>query len=439
MGIKKHLPPEVIKKLQESWPTIGSDYADYGWTLLTQDNYRDLEPIIQDRMQDISAYLYDANPLAHRIIEMTKDFIVGSGFTFKARNDKVQAVLDRHWNDFVNNWEVKQDQKAKELGLFGEQFYPVFINPYNGLVRLGYLDPVRVSKVVADPRNPEVLRYVITKEDKKGEVKKYTVVNPNNVKGSKDYGLLEGEIFVFQINKVSNSVRGRSDLLPLADWMDGYDQFLFARLERANILNNYVWDVLLEDASDKEIQAWLQQQTTPKPGSLRAHNQKVTWNAVSPKLESSDASKEANLFKMQILGGAGFPNLWFGEGEETIRAGAVEMSLPTLKHLEKRQMYVKNMIKFILKFQIDQSIKAGALPRDIDKTFEVFSPPLVRKKEMQMGIAASRVTESIKIAQENGWITKEQAAEAWNGFMKEVVGLDMGSLDEEEETKGQEE
>ena len=423
------------KSIQESYPGAGTQYSDYGWSNLTKNLSRDLDPVVQDRMQDIASFLYDSNPLAHRIIEMTKDFVIGDGFSYKAENEDVQRILDAHWNDPVNSWDIKQDDKCRELSIFGEQFYPVFVNPYNGHVRLGIIDPGMVKSVKVDKKNPEVIRSIIlkssnyNKDDKKSTLK---VINPIQKKGSKDNGFYAGEVFVFNLNKTTSMSRGRSDLLSLADWIDGYDQFLFARLERANILNNYVWDVLLEGADEGSINKWLENQSMPKPGSVRAHNEKVTWKAVTPELQSSDASKEANLFKMQILGGAGFPNLWFGEGGEGIRAAAQEMSLPTMKHLKNRQRYIKYMITHIFEFVIDQAILAKELPRDVNKTFSVIMPILTKEKEVTMGMAAFRVTESIKIALENKWINEEQAKVAWQTFMKEILGLDIKDIKEKE-------
>jgi len=423
------------KSVQESYPGVGTSTQDYGWTNLTKDLARDLDPVIQDRMQDIAFFLYESNPLAHRIIEMTKDFVIGDGFSFKAKNPEVQKVLEAHWNDPVNNWGIKQDDKIRELSIFGEQFYPVFVNPYSGHVRLGIIDPGSVKSVKTDKKNPEILRTVILKSSDysgKDKASRFKVINPIEKKGSKYNGLYEGEIFVFNLNKISSTSRGRSDLLPLADWIDGYDQFLFARLERASILNNYVWDVLLEGADESTINEWLKKQAMPQPGSIRAHNEKVKWEAVSPDLESSDASKEANLFKMQILGGAGFPNLWFGEGGEGIRAAAQEMSLPTMKHLKNRQRYFNYLITHVFNFVIDQAILAKTLERDVDRRFTVFTPNLIKQKEVTMGMAAFRVTESISIAVEKEWITKEQAKVSWQSFMKEIIGLEVETIEEKE-------
>ena len=310
---------EFVKRMQEDYPQVGVDSAeDFGWRSLSAAANRDLNPLTQKRMQEIAHYLYDSNPLAHRILEITKDFVVGDGFQFKARDEKVQEILDDFWYDPDNNWEVKQDTKVLELGLWGEQCYPVFVNKYNGHVKLGYLDPGLITKVRLDKNNPERIKEVIWQ--KRNKSMKLEVINSDQRKRSETRGKLMGECFYFAINKVVWASRGRSELLAISDWCDGYDQFLFARLERAFYLNNFIWDVLCEGMDKNQITEFAKDLQPPKSGSVRVHNEKITWNVVSPKLEAADASAEAALFKNQILGGAGFPGHWFAEGDKTTRA-----------------------------------------------------------------------------------------------------------------------
>lgn len=429
--------PKKIKEvapasLLEAYPQVGMDtLEDYEWRPITQHVSRDLQPLMQDRMQDIAVYLYDSNPIAHRIIELTKDFVVGDGFTFKANDPKVQKVLDDFWNDPVNNFEMKQDNKVKELSLFGEQIYPVFVNKHNGHVRLGYIDPTMIKKVKASKKNPEVLEQIILKQNAKGESKAYNVINFDDRKTSETNGKLVGEIFYFSINKVSSSLRGRSDLLCLSDWIDGYDQFLFARLERANILNAFVWDVELQGANEKTLEEFLKKQATPKSGSIRAHNEKVKWTAVTPKLEANDASNEARLFKMQILGGAGYPEHWFAEGSTTTRATALEMGLPTFKKLKNRQKFFKLMFTFMFNFVIDQAIIAGTLDEKVDKTFQVIPPELIIKEKDIYTWGIERVSNGLAKAQELGWVTKEEAAAIFLATVKSILGVKPEKKEEE--------
>jgi hypothetical protein len=64
--------------------------------------------------------------------------------------------------------------------------------------------------------------------------------------------MMEGEVFYFAINKLPNSLRGRSDLMALADWLDLYDQYLFSEVERLHLLSAFVWDYKIEGATDEK-------------------------------------------------------------------------------------------------------------------------------------------------------------------------------------------
>lgn len=428
---KKESQKDLNKRVQEGWPMVGEARAEeYGWRNITAQTERDLSPLTQKRMQDIAVYLYDANPIAHRIPEIMKDFVIGDGFAFDAKNPKVKKILDDFWNDPDNNWELRQEPRVVDLSLFGEQCYPVFVNKVNGHVKMGYIDPGRIRKVMIDINNPEIVREVywqkgrhLTKDEK------LKVVNIDKNPKSKTFGRLIGECFYFAINKISPSSRGRSDLLCVADWIDGYDQFLFARLERAFYLNNFIWDILCEGMGKDEIEEFAKEQIAPKPGSMRFHNEKIKWNAVTPKLEGEDASNEARLFKNQILGGKGFPEHWFAEGGKTTRATAMEMGLPTLKMLKSRQRYVKGMIVAIFKFVIDQAIIHKELDPKEDTSFSVIPSPIVAKDIRGVAITLDKFTDALMKAKGEGWVTDGAAKRAFQSFIKEL-GIQLREIEE---------
>jgi len=413
--------------LIEATPRIGnSSSEDIGWRSLSETADRDLNVLVQSRMQEIAFYLYDSDPIAHRILEYVQSFVVGDGFKFMAKDPKVQDILMKFWNDPDNNWEMKQGNKVLELGLWGEQCYPVFVNKHNGDVKLGYLDPGVITKVKQDSNNPEEAEYVEwQKRQKKYRLK---VIRADNVRRSSTYGRLMGECFYFAINKVAWSSRGRSDLLCLADWIDGFNQFLFARLERAFYLNTFIWDVLCEGMGKKEIEEFAKNLRAPKPGAIRIHNEKIKWNIISAKLESDDASSEAKMFRNQILGGAGFPGHWFGEGENTTRATAVSMSAPTLKNLRARQRYFKNILMRIFKFVIDQKIVHGMLDEDTDCSFAIFPSPIVSRDAQSMANSLDKFSAAMKTAVENEWISADTAKRTFHTFMTDL-GVDLQELE----------
>jgi len=425
---------DFIARMKETWPMVGANSAeDFGWTSLTKTIERDLSSTTQERMQEIAFYLYDSNPIAHRILELTKDFVVGDGYRFKAEDENVQEVLENFWNDPDNDWNMKQDTKVLELGLWGEQCYPVQVNKHNGHVKLGYLDPGLILKVKAARGNPEKLTDVIYRSGRYArKERKLTIISQDNDPKSKSFKKMMGDCFFFGINKVAWSTRGRSDLLSLSDWIDGYDQFLFARLERAFFLNTFIWDVNCKGMNENEIIEFAKKQLPPKPGSTRYHNENIEWNVVSPKLDSADASGEANLFKMQILGGAGFPNHWFGEGDKTTRATALEMGLPTLRKLKSRQNFFKNVIVNIFNFVIDQAILAGTLEESVNRGFAVMSSPILTKNARDVALTLDKFTTGLQGAVDNKWISQRSAGDSFRTFISQL-GIEIQESKEERE------
>jgi len=426
---------EIQKRIAESYPMVGGNSEDSLWTSLTTASQRDLNTLTQKRMQDIAFYLYDSNPMAKRIIEIMTDFIVGDGFGYTAKDKTVLEVIKKFWEDPQNNLDVQIDDMATEQCLFGELAIPVWVNSANGDVKLGYIDPALIKKITKDRNNPKISKKLTWQKANSQEAKVLDIININKDIKSETYGKLVGDTFFFTINKVTSATRGRSDLLSLADWLDGHDQFLFARLERAFLLNNFIWDIECEGMNENELIEFVKGITIPKPGSIRAHNEKIKWKAETPKLEASDASDEARLFKNQILGGAGFPEHWFAEGSTTTRATALEMGLPTLKKLKSRQRKFKNMLTYIINFVIDQAIIAGTLNENVDRTFKVLVSPIVSRDDKGVAGVINGFVDGLSKAYDNGWIDDKKAKLIFNTFISQV-GVDMetdNEIENEEE------
>ena len=415
----------IQRRIAEAYPMVGGAGEDALWRSLTNNNIRDLNILTHRRMQDIAFYLYDSNPMAGRIIEIIEDFVIGDGFTYKANSPEVKEVLDKFWNDPDNNLDEEMNVNVVELFLFGELCLPVWVNHADGAVKLSYIDPKMILKITKDPFNSKISKKLFWKKPRGSKTRELDIINVDRKIKSNTYERLIGECFYFTINKVSSATRGRSCLLRLADWLDGYDQFLFARLERAFLLNNYIWDVECEGMTKGELEEFVKGLSQPKPGSIRAHNEKIKWKAETPKLESADASGEANLFKNQILGGAGFPGHWFAEGDKTTRATAMEMSLPTLKNLKSKQKKIQFMITRMFNFVIDQAIIAGTLKKDVDKNFKITPSPIVSRDNTK-GTAQviNGLVSGLIQAADKEWITSDKAKIILNAVFSQL-GVDI--------------
>lgn len=431
---------DIQKKLREAYPMAGNTGGeDQGWRSLTGGSTRDLNQLTQKRMQEIAFYLFDTNPMAHRLVEIMRDFVVGDGWSVVAKDKSVQEVIDKFLSDPDNDFDCTLDENVQELCLFGENCFPVWVNSADGSVKLGYIDPAWIIKVKKDPRNPRWNKSIIYQRPNAREPQELSLIRSDKAINSETNGYLVGQAFYFAINKPINATRGRSDLLSLADWLDGHDQFLFARLERAFLTNTFIWDIEAQGMNASELEEFVKGIASPKPGSIRAHNEKVKWNAVSPKLEAEDASNESRLFKNQILGGAGYPEHWFGEGSTTTRATALEMGLPTLKKLKSRQKKIKYFYCNIIQFVIHQAIIAGTLKDTVDQTFKIIVPPIISRDDRVLAQAMSSFVDALTKAYDIGWIKDFEARSAFKTIISQV-GLEQfsesGQYGEDKDAEG---
>lgn len=368
---------------------------------------RDLNPVAHNRMQQVAYYLYLVNPLARRIVEYTKNYVVGDGVTLRATDPAVDRVIQKFWNDPVNRMDFMLPESVRELSIFGEQCWLAAVNPVNGLVRFGYLDPSEIEAIewgelaldAATGGDGDMVVSVpvaVLRKSPNGQApRRFRIIRIDEDPESSTYGRLTGECFYFAINKARTASRGISDLFAISDYLDGYDKMLFGLIDRVGFSNAFIWDVLMKGATEDKIQEWLKEQKPPRPGSVRVHNEQVEWKAVSPSLNAGDFNEAARTIKNMNLAGAGFPEHWFADGGNANRASALEMGEPTLKTLIERQGLVAFMVRQAVEFAIDQAIAAGMLAENVDRTFEVKMPQLSVRDMAKAASAVSQVASAV--------------------------------------------
>ena len=383
----------------------------------------DLDPLTHERMQQIALILNKTNPMAHRILHMSASFAIGGSLSFEAENNKVQKILQDHWEHPVNQWERQLYQYIFELGLYGELFLRAHVNETDGGVTIGYISPLRVKGVERDPETGVLTNVIIRGNGSNVQDQPLEIINYVTDPRDPDKGFYKGEVFFWRVNEVSDSTRGISDLLPLSDYLDGLDQFLFDLLERSSHQNMWMWDVLLEGATESDIDKWLTSfhSKPPKPGSIRAHNERVTWTPLAPALGGTDNSEHVRLFKSYILGGAGFAEWMFGEGGKTGRSQASEMLEPTLRALKQRQKEAKYIVSDVFNFLIDQKIQKNELKtKRLDRRFYVSMPTINLKDVTKSSQALWKGAQALQILNQNNLISPERAARITNELLNEL-------------------
>src|SRR5207249_8325498 len=98
---------------------------------------------------------YNSNPLARQTIEIGTSMVLGGGLEIVARGPRVQKLLDAFWHDPDNHMELRIYSVCNELALYGEQFIRFFVNPIDGTVKIGQIDPSTIDQIVTDADNIE--------------------------------------------------------------------------------------------------------------------------------------------------------------------------------------------------------------------------------------------------------------------------------------------
>ena len=422
---------------------------------------RDLDPITDDRARTLAFQMYETNPLAKRIIELTRDWVLGEGVTVQVQPDRDskrgerrqterQEIIDRFWTDPHNRMDLTLFTKVLELGLWGEQCYPVSVNPANGAVRLGYIDPAQINAIITHDRDMTQIIAVELKGVGGAPKERFKVVsvdeNPDSPSFGRMVGLVPGETFradgetrqymgaclFFAINKVTGASRGRSDLLCLIDWLDAIDQLHMNEVDRAILIKSFVWDVTLTGSSQDEITRRLAEIGVPKPGSVRGHNERETWSAVSPNMNAWDHSHTIDVLLNHIAAGAGLPKTWLSGTIDVNKATAQELGEPAFKRMTARQRYIKHLIESLAQFVLDQAELAGRIGRRAHRpgVYPMAWPlkavmPEIRSKDMKTAAETIAASATGLVTMVNAGILDQDSAQEIAVVLAGEVGVEI--------------
>jgi hypothetical protein len=396
---------------------------------------RDLTPLQQDRVLEIAWYLWEQNPLARRLIGLMTDLVVGEGVTVHAKDPKLQEQIDLTWHHRVNQLAARHRPFYSALSLNGELILPAVRNPITGRAIIGYIDPYQVQEVIPDPENvliPDIIRLKPSAGEVVGKSLKVIRENPESE-------LLEGEVFFFPINNLPNSSRGRSDFLPLADWLDVYDQYLFAEVERVNLLSNWVWDLNIKGATKEQIRERLREFPAPKPGAIFGHNENETLEARTPSLQAADRSEVSQVLRTHIAGAMGFPTTYLGDSGGSTRSTIEGQNDVMMKTPVSRQKEYQAFLKNIVLYSIQGAVTANpVLFRGLEiDAFQVEMPEIAAKDVARVGGVVANVMSAMDTGLANGTISKRAAVVTQCAVIKHLgVDLDPSEvLDEAEQEK----
>ncbi|SRR5579883_344833 len=426
MALAAQEPPMT----QEDWywgrTTAGTE-EDYYWRRLSDNWYlKDVQPSVYLELHNECYEAYNANPLANTIVEMITNFTLGRGVLVSASNRRVQRVLDAFWRDPDNRMDARIYDICTELSIYGEQFIRFFVNPIDGSVKIGQIDPSTIDEIETDPDNIEKpLRFHQRPVGPASSVPGDPSPTQRGVLETEGRWFEAGrEVVQFAIHKVSNAKRGRSDLATLLPWLRRYKDWLTDRVRLNKYRTAFLWDVKLQGADAKTIDLKrMQYAYPPEPGSLIIHNESEIWSAVRPEISANDAESDGRALKLMIAAGAGVPEHFLADGDNANRATAAEMNLPTLLKFERRQQVMEHLLRTILDRVILEAKRAGTLPAGVDAAYTITFPELKAGDNLVLAQATATMVNALSSAKAQGWVSDETAMRLLFQFAGEEVDV----------------
>ncbi len=409
---------EEISRAKMALPiTANYDPKNEGYRRMSgfDSRLRDLMPMAQDRMFEVAYFMWDNSLMLRRLAVMDKSFIFNGPFKLTSDDQDVQAVFDAFTTR--NKLAMRFPERAMWLSILGEQVWPFAVNPYNGAVTLAYEDPSDIVDVLVNPENIEDHVRLELRSRAGRETRKLNIVRESTDIKSKAFARLDGECFFFRINAPPNSPRGRSDYLTLFDWIDSLERYGFNYLERAEFLLNFVWDVTLKGMNAEQIREWLRDNPVPEPGSLRAHNENVEWDAVAPEIKASDFKGGFDMGKAIVMGGAGRPSSWFGEGGKAYQTEAEQFGQVPIADLDSRSHFYQSILEDVGRFVRDQAVIHRRLgDGKMEATINATMPEVSKKDLTKLVNGVPQLSTALTIAQNNKWITPNEATKLFCFF-----------------------
>ena len=409
--IRAHVAEEIVRAKLD-FPVMANidpkneGYRRYGDSMLT----RNLFPMQQSRMFEIAYYMFDSSAMFRRLGILDRSFLFAGRMKVTSADTDVQDIITKFWNDPENRMDLNYPEYAMWLSFLGEQCWPVTVNPYNGSVRLGYVDPSLIKDVYVNPMNVKQIMQVETMGLTGRMGDKYAVIRKDYNINSKTYDRLVGDCFFLSINHPPNSPRGRSDYLTLFDWIDATERYGYNCLDRAEYIMNFIWDVTLKGMTQEQIDVWQRNNPPPEANSVRAHNENVEWKAVAPDLKNVDSKAGFDMGKGFIMGAAGRPASWFGEGGKAYQTEADQFGQVPVADLNQRQDYHRFNIEYIIQFVLDQAVIAKRLSAEKAAAgFTVTMSEVSMKDLTKMVNGMPQMAAALVLAVTNNLQTKETA------------------------------
>lgn len=431
---------------------------DFGWRPITERAAgkafrRDLSPLSQENMLKVAHYLDTGSALAQFLINIPVALAVGRsvGYTLEYDHEELgisrekaedlaktaRRYLDPWWEHPVHDFKRRAQRYAHTYLVQGEILLVIpkdgGVNATTGLPYLDFIDSQLIHDVEGRNGLATTPGRVLVKRVGADPVP-FDVILPGIAQPD---GSDSGECFFFRHGGRLNSLRGMSDLIAQADWIDLHDQLLFGRVDKAILSNTLVYDLLVKNAvNQKEIDEQVKRfvEASQKPGGTFGHNEKVELNVRTADLKEADNANLLRAILLFILGSKGYPEHWFAEGGNTNRATAGEQNDVSYKMLEGLQEELLGIFQTPLHVGYDRLAERQSIfpPRESGAVTLVPNLPKISERDItKIGTVVAHVESALDAAVVSRRLSRRTAQRVTLTLVEKLTGA---QVDPEEET-----
>lgn len=376
---------------------------------------------------------YHHHPFARAIIHITRDFVLGRGFTVDSEDDTALAM----WRAFeeVNRLQELMEDIVKEGSLFGENM--IWWLPDNavnieyqvapgqqakrGLIpRVRLLDPSTVWEIVTFPEDiRRVLYYQLVFPT---QYQIYTGSNAGSPVPSSKFIMQQlpaCDVMHFKYNCVSNEKRGRSDLFPVFGYLKWLRDCVNYKLISLKKQSAWTEDIVVEGSQQDvdNLTAALNSLGPFEPaGSRFIHTDKIKREYLANQGSGGGSDDQTmNWGVDMIAAGSQIPASYFGllkSGGQT-KASALVGTEPVAKKMERRQEELSRILKTMWRrFQDSHGVPGSEC--------QVIFPEIISQD-------SSQKLKDIKFAEDSDYFSHERAA----GMAAKELSADNYDFDDE--------
>jgi len=369
------------------------------------------------------------NPLARRLIELTTQYVVGSGVSLHCKHPPTARFLESFWNHPLNRMAVRICEWCDELSRSGNLFVLLSTDASG----MSYARAVPASDIAEIQHRPNDVEqetaYLPRAMLDQPQPHPWPACDPNTDSPNPD-GSFPTTMLHYAVNRPSGALWGEPDLGPVLRWLSRYANWLEdrARLNRYRTAFLYVVKARFTSESERLARQQKLNAAPPSPGSILVTDESESWEVIHPRLESDEANTDGLALKKMIAAGTGLPLHFLAEPESSTRTTAESAGGPTYRRFEQRQAYFLWLLADMLRVVVNRRALAERgmnIRRKVDPQarIEVHGADLSSRDNLQLGLAARHMIGVLAQLRDRGLIDDAEMLRLAYRFFGEVADV----------------